>query len=53
MAEPEVFDWDDWEHGKTYELSNDELVGALLSEVERAAQTGEGVGGSPGWLTIG
>ena len=33
MAEPEVFDWDEWENGKTYQLSNDELVGALLSEV--------------------
>jgi hypothetical protein len=33
MAEPEVFDWDEWEHGKAYQLSNDELVGALLSEV--------------------
>jgi hypothetical protein len=33
MAEPEVFDWDEWENGKVYELSNDELVGALLSEV--------------------
>jgi hypothetical protein len=33
MAEPEVFDWDEWENGKIYELSNDELVGALLSEV--------------------
>jgi hypothetical protein len=33
MAEPEVFDWDEWEHGKNYALSNDELVGALLSEV--------------------
>jgi hypothetical protein len=33
MAEPEVFDWDEWENGKIYKLSNDELVGALLSEV--------------------
>ena len=33
MEEPEVFDWDDWEKGKTYKLTNDELVGALLSEV--------------------
>jgi hypothetical protein len=33
VTEPEVFDWDEWEHGKVYELSNDELVGALLSEV--------------------
>jgi hypothetical protein len=33
MAEPEVFDWDEWEKGKVYQLSNDELVGALLSEV--------------------
>jgi hypothetical protein len=33
MAEPEVFDWDEWENGRTYELTNDELVGALLSEV--------------------
>ena len=33
MAEPEVFDWDEWENGKIYELTNDELVGALLSEV--------------------
>ena len=33
MAEPVVFDWDEWENGKTYQLSNDELVGALLSEV--------------------
>jgi hypothetical protein len=33
MAEPEVFDWDEWENGKVYELTNDELVGALLSEV--------------------
>ena len=33
MEEPEVFDWDDWENGKTYKLTNDELVGALLSEV--------------------
>lgn len=33
MVEPEVLDWDEWEHGKTYQLSNDELVGALLSEV--------------------
>jgi hypothetical protein len=33
MAEPEVFDWDEWEIGKVYKLSNDELVGALLSEV--------------------
>jgi hypothetical protein len=33
MAEPEVFDWDEWEKGKSYKLSNDELVGALLSEV--------------------
>ena len=38
MAEPEVFDWDEWEHGKTYELSNDELVGALLSEVSALRQ---------------
>ena len=33
MVEPEVFDWDEWENGKVYTLSNDELVGALLSEV--------------------
>lgn len=33
MAEPEVFDWDEWENGKIYKLSNDELLGALLSEV--------------------
>jgi hypothetical protein len=33
MPEPEVFDWDEWENGKAYQLSNDELVGALLSEV--------------------
>jgi len=33
MAEPEVFDWDEWENGKIYKLSNDQLVGALLSEV--------------------
>ena len=33
MAEPEVFDWDEWENGKVYELTNDQLVGALLSEV--------------------
>ncbi len=33
MVEPEVFDWDAWESGKIYKLSNDELVGALLSEV--------------------
>ena len=33
MAEPEVFHWDEWENGKAYQLSNDELVGALLSEV--------------------
>jgi hypothetical protein len=33
MVEPEVFDWDEWERGKVYKLSNDELVGALLSEV--------------------
>jgi hypothetical protein len=33
MTEPEVFDWDEWENGRTYQLSNDELVGALLSEV--------------------
>ena len=33
MAKPEVFDWDEWENGKIYKLSNDELVGALLSEV--------------------
>jgi hypothetical protein len=33
MVEPEVFDWDEWENGKVYKLSNDELVGALLSEV--------------------
>ncbi len=33
MVEPEVFDWDEWENGKVYQLSNDELVGALLSEV--------------------
>jgi hypothetical protein len=33
MAEPEVFDWDEWEKGKVYQLSNDELVGALLGEV--------------------
>ncbi len=33
MAEPEVFDWDAWENGKVYQLTNDELVGALLSEV--------------------
>ena len=36
MAEPEVFDWDEWENGKIYKLSNDELVGALLSEVGSA-----------------
>jgi hypothetical protein len=33
VAEPEVFDWEEWERGKIYALSNDELVGALLSEV--------------------
>ena len=33
MVEPEVFDWDEWENGKVYKLSNDELVGALTSEV--------------------
>jgi hypothetical protein len=33
MAEPEVFDWDEWENGKAYQLSNDELVGALFAEV--------------------
>ena len=33
MAEPEVFDWDEWENGRAYKLTNDELVGALLSEV--------------------
>jgi hypothetical protein len=33
MAEPEVFDWDEWENGKIYKLSNDELVDALLTEV--------------------
>ena len=33
MAEPEVFDWDEWENGKAYKLTNDELVGALLTEV--------------------
>jgi hypothetical protein len=33
MAEPEVFDWDEWENGKVYQLSNDELVGALFAEV--------------------
>ena len=33
MEEPEVFDWDEWENGRTYKLTNDELVGALLSEV--------------------
>jgi hypothetical protein len=33
MAEPEVFDWDEWENGRAYQLTNDELVGALLSEV--------------------
>ena len=33
MEEPEVFDWDEWENGKVYKLTNDELVGALLSEV--------------------
>ena len=33
MVEPEVFDWDEWENGRVYTLSNDELVGALLSEV--------------------
>jgi hypothetical protein len=33
MAEPEVFDWDEWEAGKAYKLSNDELIGALISEV--------------------
>lgn len=38
MAEPEVFDWDEWEHGKAYQLSNDELVGALLSEVSALRQ---------------
>ena len=31
MEEPEVFDWDEWENGKAYKLTNDELVGALLS----------------------
>src|ERR1700679_3582895 len=41
MAEPEVFDWDEWEHGKTYKLSNDELVGALLSEVSALRQRGK------------
>ncbi len=38
MAEPEVFDWDEWENGKVYQLSNDELVGALLSEVSALRQ---------------
>jgi hypothetical protein len=38
MAEPEVFDWDEWEQGKTYKLSNDELVGALLIEVSALRQ---------------
>ncbi len=38
MAEPVVFDWDEWENGKTYELTNDELVGALLSEVSALRQ---------------
>jgi hypothetical protein len=38
MAEPEVFDWDEWENGKAYQLSNDELVGALLSEVSALRQ---------------
>ena len=33
MPEPEVFDWDEWENGRVYHLTNDELVGALLSEV--------------------
>ncbi len=33
MTEPEVFDWNEWENWKIYQLSNDELVGALLSEV--------------------
>ena len=33
MTEPEVFDWDEWESGKIYKLSNDELLGALLGEV--------------------
>ena len=33
MVEPEVFDWDEWENGKVYKLSNDELIGALLGEV--------------------
>lgn len=33
MAEPEVFDWGEWENGKAYQLSNDELVGALFAEV--------------------
>lgn len=33
MAGPVVFDWDEWENGKTFQVSNDELVGALLSEV--------------------
>ena len=51
MAEPEVFDWDEWENGKVYQLSNDELVGALLSGSERAAQTAEGPGGSSLELT--
>jgi hypothetical protein len=38
MVEPEVFDWDEWEKGKVYALSNDELVGALLSEVSALRQ---------------
>jgi hypothetical protein len=37
MTEPEVFDWNEWENGKIYQLSNDELVGALLSEVSALA----------------
>ena len=38
MAEPVVFDWDEWENGKAFKLSNDELVGALLSEVSALRQ---------------
>ena len=43
MPEPEVFDWDEWENGKTYQLSNDELVGALLSEVSALRQRVKGL----------
>jgi hypothetical protein len=38
MAEPVVFDWDEWENGKAYQLPNDELAGALLSEVSALRQ---------------